>query len=266
MKTNKMKNASYYLFLVVLTLQFAACKKDKELDITLNATKTAFIKRGEPVLFSMVSSTGSNQPNWSVYPANNVKISPSGNNASIVFANPGSYKVLAVAENMSSSVIVTVIDSIYNAIDTTGPDCNKEVNTVLSLAGDQIILTPYVYGSGTPDGDTTFVDTLGFRINASTVNNYNCLYASLNMQAVQLGKDYSLTFSDLHVVSITCWQPQQRNGYAIHDFERVAKGTHQFSVVLNGVTYTGSFVKTAENKYKFTWPYSSGVTMSVLTL
>jgi len=45
----------------------------------------------------------------------------------------------------------------------------------------------------------------------------------------------------------------------------VEEGSHGFEVVLDGVTYTGSFIKNGST-YNFTWPYNSGVILTPLVL
>jgi hypothetical protein len=54
-------------------------------------------------------------------------------------------------------------------------------------------------------------------------------------------------------------------GYGGTTWFPIADGNHGFEVVLDGKTYTGSFVKNGET-YTFTWPYTAGVTITPLVL
>jgi hypothetical protein len=127
-------------------------------------------------------------------------------------------------------------------------------DTILSLTGDQIHLTLAKIDTGSLSG---------LAVAAITANNYPCSNHSLVTGLTTTGGDYTLNFSGVKIPAYCTGAPTKARSTKV--LYPVQDGTHVFNVLLNGVTYTGSFVKTG-NQYTFTWPYTSGVTISPLTI
>jgi hypothetical protein len=138
--------------------------------------------------------------------------------------------------------------------DTCHKGCGVIRDTLVALTGDQIHLTPLKIDSGSLSG---------LAIAAITANDYPCLNNFLVSGLTNSGGDYTLNFSGVNIPRYCSGgQTKARSTKVLYP---VQDGTHVFKVLLNGITYTGSFVKTG-NQYTFTWPYTSGVTISPLTI
>jgi hypothetical protein len=239
--------------IATLMVGFTSCNKDKNEPIQnqsgIDASKTSKINKGEPVDFRFSQAPSGSTVQWSVVPFTDVQITSSGNTASILFGNAGSYTVNASYSTFKGSTSVSVQDSIYN------PGGGGS-NTFEPLAGDQIFITV---------SSTDSVGNNGLIFHYTTEKKYQCLNHTLlfdnnfSEQALQVvfrsvmippanfcasGEDYA--------TGGTAWFP-------------IADGNHGFEVVLDGKTYSGSFVKSGA-AYTFTWPYTSGVTITQLVI
>ncbi len=70
----------------------------------------------------------------------------------------------------------------------------------------------------------------------------------------------SAQLSNMHVMDLL-----RQLGFGIISFTSVSKGTYNLVFKLNGTTYQGS-VTVADTSCTITWSYSSGVTISPLTI
>lgn len=234
-----------------MLLGFASCSKDEN-EMTrsaLDASKTEQIKLGEPVNFTFSQVQGQSPVNWSVMPDNNIQINASGNKASILFGNPGFYNVNASYGELRGSVEVTVQDSVYNP-GGGDPYFNEP------LTDDQIFITVTRY-------DSMGVSGLDFRY--ITEKKYDCLNHTLMFDNLFSGQDLKVVFNSVFIPSEEFCLEGQDYASGGTAWYPVAEGGHGFEVVLDGVTYTGSFIKTGST-YTFTWPYNSGVTLTPLVL
>jgi hypothetical protein len=255
---------------------YVSCKKDHSSDAApVAAEKTEGIKKGEPVVFSV---DGQNAQ-WAVSPGN-AKITANGNMATILFAKAGSYLVTANTGYSVARITVNVSDSSWctdstRHCDTTIIDTCRYGNcpprdtipndtipkrdSIYSLRNDQILITPVKIDSS---------GISGLLIKSGTQLAYPCSNNYLLTNVITGGNDttgvyYTFKYPGVQVPAI-CSGPSMpakstRSLYPIHD------GYHVFKVVVNGITYTGSFTKTG-GSYSFNWPYTSGVIISPQTI
>lgn len=234
-----------------LLLGFTSCKKDSDPNIQsgLDASKTSDIKLGEPVVFKLAETDASGIVTWTVTPNDEIQIIPSGKTASILFGNPGSYSVSAISGNIKGRTDVMVEDSIYNP-------GGGGTATYEPLTGDQVFITVTRY-------DSMGISGLDFRY--ITEKKYNCLNHTLLVENIFSGQDLRIDFKSVYIPSeefCTAGEDYASGGTAWYP---VDEGSHELQVVLDGQTYTGSFVKSGST-FTFSWPYSSGVILTPTVL
>lgn len=238
------------LLWLAAALTIGSCKKDNSTTSTstgtgsLQASKTTAIKQNEPVAFRFNNPPAGATVSWSVSPASTAQITSKADSAIILFTASGSYTVSAKAGSQTMTTVVSVNDSVYTAV----------TYSTVALTSDNIALTPAVY------------DTLGqygLMISAQTAKSYTGNANFLNVNATYSAMQDSLSFTGVSTPSTT--QTGQSPATAKLATPRKQDGTYTFKVMLNGTLYFGSYVKSG-GKFTFTWPYSSGVTISPLTV
>ena len=263
-----------FLFLTGVIGYLSCQKENSSSDLSsVKAAKTDGILKGEPVTFSVENISGLTAK-WSVTPSTNVLLTSDGNSAKILFRNSGSYSVIASMGNITERIMVNVSDSSY--CDSTRRDtccsCPRDTiprdtipgdtcrncgprDTTLPLTGDQIHITPMKMDSGAVSG---------LVIKAITLNTYPCVnnYLSTFVSTTD-SSNYTFNYAGVYIPR-TCISGQALS-QSTKVLSHVQDGYHVFRVVLNNITYTGSFTKTG-NHYSFMWPYTSGVTISPLTI
>lgn len=236
--------------IATLMVGFTSCNKDQT-EPTLSgvdASKTSSIKKGEPVNFKFSQAPGGSTVLWTVSPFNDVQINASGNTASILFGNAGSYTVNATFGNVKGSTNVSVQDSIYNP--------GGGIPTYEPLTGDQIFIT-------VSKTDSMGINGLIFRY--ITEKKYQCLNHDLLFDNNFSEQNLQVVFKSVMIPSADGCSSGEDYGYGGTMWFPMADGNHGFEVILDGKTYTGSCVKSGET-YTFTWPYSSGVTITPLII
>lgn len=239
-------------FSIALAIFLVACQKEKSGNSNqLEVSKTAGIAMGEPVLFSMSQVPSGSEISWNVTPNKYVQLTPADNNAaSVNFGQKGKYTITAITGTFSQSATVTVDSGI----------CIPPfpVDTLRSLEGDAISLTPSVIDSG---------DSSILILSATTAKKYNCLnnnlIASLSFIDGIAGRDYTLEYPGVNIPR-TC-RAGGKKATAMTFVYPITVGAHNLKVSLNGKAYYGSFTKVGKT-YTFTWPYASGVTISPLVV
>ena len=237
--------------IATLMLGFTSCNKDKN-EPTLsgvNASKTSKIKKGEPVDFKFSQAPEGSTVQWTVAPFNDVQINASGNSASILFSNAGRYTVSATFGNVRGSADVSVLDSIYNPGGGGTP-------TYEPLTGDQIFIT------------VSKTDSMGFSgliFSYITENKYQCLNHDLLFDNNFSEQNLQVVFKSVMIPSADFCSSGEDYAYGGTVWFPIADGNHGFEVLLDGKTYIGSFVKSGTT-FTFTWPYSSGVTITPLII
>jgi hypothetical protein len=254
-----MKTKMFIAAIAALIMGFTSCKKDgndpfqKNNDQTnqqgLDASKTSGIKKGEPISFKFSQAPDGSTVIWTVVPSDNVQITPTGNAAMIQFSNPGFYSVSASYSDKKESTHVSVVDSIYNPGGGGTP-------TYQPLTGDQIFIT-------VSKNDSMGVSGIDFRY--ITEKKYNCLNHTLLIDNNFSGQNLQVVFNSVFIPSEEYCTQGDDYGYGGTSWYPVEEGSHMFEVILDGKTYTGSFVKNS-GTYTFTWPYTSGVTLTPLVL
>jgi len=246
-----MKTRMLIVAIATLMVGFTSCNKDKNEPILsgVNASKTSKIKKGEPVDFKFLQAPEGSTVQWTVAPFNDVQINASGNTASILFSNAGSYTVSATFGKIKGSTNVSVLDSIYNPGGGGTP-------TYEPLTGDQVFIM-------VSRMDSMGISGLDFRY--ITEKKYQCLNHTLLFDNNFSGQNLQVVFKSVMIPSnefCTTGEDNASGGTAWYPIE---DGTHGFEVVLDGKTYSGSFVKSGYT-YTLTWPYSSGVTITPLVI
>jgi hypothetical protein len=238
-----------FIYCLAAMLALAACKKEASQDgiASLSSSKMSAIKKGEPVVFTLNGATGSTV-DWSVTPDSSAVVNPSGNSAAVSFGQHGSYLVTGISGNMIDSIRVEVDTAVFNGNPGT-------IYTLQSITGDGLEITPYSVDSGA-------VSNLMFTI--VTKNNFNCLNSFISIENSVINGGYQLNVDGVNVpegVNCSSGQTHAMGSAFIYPAEG---GTQIFSVVVNGNTYLGSFVRNGTG-FSFTWPYTSGVIFTRLT-
>jgi hypothetical protein len=246
-----MKTRMLIVAIATLMAGFTSCNKDKNEPALsgVNASKTSNIKKGEPVDFKFSQAPEGGTVQWTVAPFNDVQINASGNTASILFTNAGSYNVSATFGKVRGSTNVSVLDSIYNPGGGGTP-------TYEPLTGDQVFIT-------VSRMDSMGISGLDFRY--ITEKKYQCLNHTLLFDNNFSGQNLQVVFRSVMIPSpeyCTSGEDYASGGTAWYP---IAEGSHGFEVILDGKTYTGSFVKNG-GTYTFTWPYTSGVMITPLVI
>ena len=246
-----MKTNILIVAIATLLLGFTSCNKDENEPILsgIDASKTSKIKKGEPVNFKFSKAPDGSTVQWSVVPDKEVQLCASGNTASMLFCKAGSYNVNANYGTLEGSVEVSVQDSIYNP-GGGGSSSNEP------LTGDQIFIT------------VTKVDSMGVNgldFSYITEKKYKCLNHTLMFDNIFSGQDLKVDFKSVFIPSDEFCTSGEDYAYSGTSWYPIALGSHVFEVVLDGKTYTGSFIKSGST-YTFTWPYTSGVTITPLVI
>ncbi len=171
--------------------------------------------------------------------------------AMYLFEQPGWHTVQVASLGVDSTSVtdsswinVYVSDTIYQPV---GP-----AQDTLSLAGDQVTLTP------------TLDSAANLIFLAQTKNTYGCL--STLVYSITTGSDgtggIAIAFQEVvgngpsgcHAAE----NPASEYLFCPSPTSQWAPGTYPLSVLLNGVTYTGTLMVSADG-YSINWSYTSGV-------
>jgi len=218
------------------------------------------VKKGQPLIVTANVSQSSAFVKWLVNPVSaSTWISSSGNKSVILFSNSGNYTVTAnyYLDSMastpydSSSSPVIVTDSVYT--DSVA-SCNA-IEQVSINAGDQITLTPISYS-----------DT-GLVVLAHTQQTYGPYYPSLGFPQITDSTDGAYVFGFGTVTEYPCSSSTSAATPATGwiSFARLTNGVHDITIGLNGTVYTGTLTVTGTS-CTFSWNYTSGITISPLTI
>lgn len=252
------------MLICLFAASIPACKKSsssKANTSSLTLSK-AIVKIGEPLIVQTSQTGSSLVTKWSVSPSINSWISPTNLMSVILFSSPGTYQITANYYTDSSAVLpydsssspVTVSDSIY--VDSS-VSCNVVAQVPIN-AGDQISLTP-IY----------FSDT-GLVLLAHTAQTYGDHYPSLGTIELSDSADGVYDFGFGGVTEYPCSASGSTaavpaTGTISFTAASLTQGTHNITIALNGVSYQGSLMVTSTS-CSFTWNYSSGITISPLTI
>jgi hypothetical protein len=246
-----MKTKIIILAVASVLFGLTACNKDEnEASVSkLDASKSAKIKLGEPVLFKFDKAPEGSSVQWSVTPNKDVTITPTGKQASILFAKPGNYTVNATYGALKGTSDVSVQDSIYNPGGGGDP-------TYAPLTGDQVFIT-------VSKVDSMGINGLSFQY--ITEKKYNCLNHTLLFNTILEGQNLKVDFNSVFIPNDDFCEAGEDYAKGGTSWYPIEEGSHAFEVVLDGKNYTGSFVKSGST-YTITWPYTSGVTISPLVI
>lgn len=246
-----MKKIICLLYVSVLISGFISCMKedDKPDNSKLDASKTTGIKKGEPVTFRYSEVSGGSILKWEVIPDKNLQINAEGNMATILFNAAGLYNVTASAGQLKSCVNVTVQDSVFHPGGTGS-------SSIDALKGDQVNFS------------ISKMDSMGISglvLSFSTQKKYPCLNHLLLFDQSTDGSAWKITLKGVYRPGGEFCTPGDDVAKATTSLYPVSDGRHVFEVVLDNITYTGFFVKSG-SKFTFTWPFTSGVTLSPLVI
>lgn len=256
-----MKKVISNLLVLTIVVVLASCKKYGDTGtpftptpLTITAEKTQGIKRGEPVFIKFEGSYGA-PGTWTVSPKEGVFFDSTATGTTFYFEAAGTYLVSVKSGSLTASQSVNVIDSFFR------PEFNiKPGYTKASLAGDEIILS---LDALTDKNKKTYV-----RIDAQSKNQYGCQSYKLDDSLNAVGSaNTEFYYRNLLVPNISaCTAGSATAKASPRIFTVTDNNVHSFTVELNSKKYTGSYVRTADGTVTFTWPYTSGVTMSPLVL
>lgn len=253
-----MKNLLFPVIIAVILGGLATgCKKSSSSSTTttkaaLTLSKTT-VARGEPLLASVADLSSPAIIRWKIFPTPGTMLSASRDQATVFFGNKGSYQLTAVVypdstnpvATDSSTIPVTVSDSVY----APPPPIQSDTS---ALYGDAIQIVP-----------VTCTDTGGLILAVQTVNLYSC-YPQLNYYFSQLGNTIELDCLSVSSSMQSCGGAMN-TAKAVVLSQAPLNGVYNFNVILNTATYHGTLTVT-DQTYKFSWPYTSGVTLSPLQI
>ena len=247
-----MKTTILCMSVISAIIAFSSCKKEDQVTpiATLLASKTTAISIGEPISFSATGKTGTDSISWSVTPASSATISPSSNLAFISFKQQGKYTVTAKSNGFLASQVVTVTNNVYVSSTTTS---NNGDESIVALTGDQIKITP------------SFDTTGNVKLYAVTTKSYKYLNNILISDSSFSGNTSTINYTGVYIPSQSNGIAGQQAAFTNNLIKDSVNGTYNLIINLNSVTYKGSYTKSG-NTTTFTWPYTSGVTISPLTI
>jgi hypothetical protein len=190
---------------------------------------------------------------WTVTPSTAAYITPANDQAMVLIATPGTYRVTATDSGPdsvvrdSSSATITVTDGVYT------PDQNNF--DTLSLAGDKVTLTPVA------DSDSTFAFL------AQSQKSYDCFPNFIYSIDEDLngGGGIAIRFFDVVSGAVNGNCNGTKNPAASFLFTgvggRLPVGNYPLSVTINNSVYHGS-VAVTDTDYIFTWNEESEVIIS----
>lgn len=252
---------------------FFACKKDLSNTNTGGSSDGAIqlsesiVSKNQPLQAALTTASDAN---WQVTPSEGVEIDAEGNEATFMFALPGSYTITATGNGAAASqAFVTVSNRRFNLADSSGGDTSHiDSSRVVPLTGDQITLKPVVANDS---GLVLFSITQKRYQCRNNMLLYNTWISGGGTDSTGGGHDSTgvghdtlstqIAFTGVYIPSPSdCVSGMVRSKAFIY-LPNYAPGTAPFSVVLNGKVYTGSITTTA-TYYQFNWPYTSGVIIS----
>jgi len=254
-----MKNIKSLLFLIpALSFFIISCSKNpvSTSDKAILLLSKTMVKIGEPMCASLTGQANNTNVAWSSNTGAHIWPTSNTDSAIYVFTSPGNYTIKANFQshingsNDSTDGNVIVTDSIFS--DTVTATC--DVIAVKNLAADdQINLTPVDYS----DTGLVFV--------AQTTNIYShspLLNSNGDIQISESGFQVNISSALIFPCSGSV-TPAPAVGLVA--LTGLSNRTYTLSFKLNNTTYSGTMTVTDSN-ISFNWTYSSGVTISPLTI
>jgi len=256
-----MKKNILIMAIAGLLIGFTACNKDEnETGASgVDASKTSKINKGEPVNFKFTKAPEGSTVLWSVTPNKDVKINASGNVATILFSNSGSYVVNATYGVEKGSSAISVQDSVYKP--STGGSGTGELPTIAALTGDQvdIIIKKAPDSIGLP----------GLYFDMVTKNKYKCLNNVLLVSRTDATDAnvnvYKIEFTGVQIPTSEYCAAGEAVAKGATYLYPIAEGESKLQITLNGTVYKGAITRKGAI-ISIVWTYTSGVTISPLTI
>ena len=254
-----MNNIKSLLFLILaLSFLILSCSKNPVTTIDkpiLFLSKTT-VKIGEPLYATLTGQVTNTNVAWTSSSGGHIWPTPNTDSAIYIFTSPGTYTVKANFQshingsNDSADGNIIVTDSIFS--DTVTATCDVIVVKNLT-ADDQINLTPVDYS-----------DT-GLVFLAQTTNLYNhspLLNSNGEIHVSESGFEVDISSALIFPCSGSTAPAPAVGLVAITG---LTNRTYTLSFKLNNTTYSGTMTVT-DSSITFNWSYSSGVTISPLTI
>jgi hypothetical protein len=246
---------TFTLIAAAVTLAAVSCKKqENEAPVTVSLQSTiasgSSVSKGSSVSLSL-GTDASKTVTWSSKPETGLTISASGHTANVQFQSSGTYTITGTLGNTSGSSTYTVKDS--GAV--TLPSSYKDL---AFAANEELVLTAKKLGDSTAGG--------GIQIGGYTSLKYTCGSWTRFTQQVN-NNTLTINFNGL----LESLQPCNTGAAVVYvgggGITSMAGGsTYQLVINFLGQSYTGSIAKSASGKFTITWPYTSGVKISPLSL
>ncbi len=254
-----MNNIKSLLFLIpTLSFLILSCSKDPAATFDkpiLFLSKTT-LKIGEPLYATLTGQAYNTNVAWSSNSGGHIWPTPNTDSAIYIFTSPGIYTVKAKFQshingsNDSTDGNVTVTDSIFS--DSAAATC--DVIVVKNLTpDDQINLTPVDYS----DTGLVFV--------AQTTNLYNhspLLNSNGEIHVSESGFEVDISSALIFPCSGSAALAPAVGLVALTG---LTNRTYTLSFKLNYTTYSGTMT-VSDSNIIFNWTYTSGVTISPLTI
>ncbi len=161
-----MKNRIILCLSLLICLFEIGCKKEiannNESVNNLFTDSVPTVKNNEPLLLSFSNGNNATIVQWQVFPNANYSISKVGIYATFTFRKAGVYSIVATANSVKATYIVTVLDSVFNAIDTGfNLSASKLVNVLPSEIDSFTVKNPPSPSSfiWTTSGNISYVNT-----------------------------------------------------------------------------------------------------------
>jgi len=238
MKPNKL-----FFFLSVASLVLISCNQIENVSSTMDASKIANIRKGEPVIFKFNNIPDSSNVLWKITPEEGVTLKASGNMASALFSLAGSYYINATYANAVVKTNVLVIDSVYN----------PAVNSLTPLVTGETLNVSYIINDSSSVGKKDIVLELIF----TTSNKYNCLnnYLLSKMDPLTGIISFEGVFTpDSRFCSTG--EKEAQGGVTLNPDPTITN--HNLEISISGKSYKGYYYVSNKQLYIY-WPYTDGI-------
>ncbi len=221
------------------------------------------VKEGESFTISTVLPDSNTTVRWTIRPSDSTALVVHGNQVKVLINLAGSYVITANFYSTFNTTIpydsniysIVVKDSAKDSVTLSPPPSDYDT---LSLAGVELTLSPISTAGGLL---TLLVQTTNVYGCTSYISEYGILIGASSPTS-------SINFnfnSGIVAESTTDCNGPSKPAFNNPQLMPLDIGVHPFLVSLNQAKYQGT-LNVTDSDYTFTWPYSSGVTISPLQI
>jgi hypothetical protein len=244
----KLTNACLFIALIIAS---GSCSKNESDPAILQVSQTGDAHIGQPITFTLPSVSAGTNVTWTAT-TSKATISALGNTATISFHAAGNYVVNGTSGATSASSNITVDTINYFPLNgsTTVPFGTSEQLKITAKRND------------------SSVTASGLTFTMETASSYSCKNSLLSFTASNGSggtASYIITVIGIGIPLAGCTVGSSKASGSASTKVPLPVGSTTLAVLFNGTTYTGTIVKTG-NAYSISWNYTSGVTISPLSL